>query len=235
MWRTITRYGQPLLLGVIGISLFLWGYFSTSIYFLDLKQVLGISLALFSGIAIYFDDVLHKLLTARLGLFEHKNLNDAIVTACNTHPNVKHIRIFAVSSSLIQPILRSIGTKVDKCTILLYSIPNSSIDSASSEVKHEMNIESVVRDWKHFRDDGFIRELFIWRYNFFPTEYYLVFDDRNIIVGHYLINENRAAKCDVQEPFTANDNSPEGKLLINKYINVFDTVVKSNKSQAIQL
>lgn len=108
MWIKITRYGQPALLCLLGISLLLWSIFSTSTYFLNNRAILGISIALFSGICFYFDSSIHKLFSKAV-LMNHTNLNAGIVVLHKHLPQPKHIRIFAVTSTLILPILRSIN------------------------------------------------------------------------------------------------------------------------------
>ena len=211
-WKKIIRYAQPLLIIILGIILFFWSRLSP-ILSLEIKTFLGITLALFGTIIFYFDNILNKILNMPK-IFENANLGDCIKNGYQYVNDIRKIRIFALSTYMIQSIFKDLKIKTLKCSIIVYD--NDSLN------------QIPINQWIHYKNDGYINDIDIYKYSYYPTEYYVIFDNKALVYGHYLIKDDRFPNCDVQEAFFINDLLDQGKHLIEKYIEVFDALEQSN-------
>ncbi|WP_406082983.1 hypothetical protein OHA01_24695 [Micromonospora zamorensis] len=182
----------------------LWGVFDAWVPSqADLSRVLGFLLGLMALVATYtwtrlsdtkasIDDFRKEIasLVDRIGSLtdsldsrrESLTLREAFDLAYLRCPSVDKVRIYAVTSQVIQQNLFAHDFRIGSCEVLIFE-PTVGEREALRD-----SINSVVRDWK----DRYVRRgigiLEVRRYSDFPTEFTVIFDDRLAICGMY-INE----------------------------------------------
>lgn len=160
----------------------------------------------------------------------HKNLTDALITAFQYVNNPKVIRIYAFSTYVIQPVIRDLNINCQECRLLLYH--SNSIDLKKLHEDPSLNL-IPIDEWCHMKASGFIENLDIRFHQFYPSEYFVILEDRALIHGNYLIQDNRFPKAEVQEPIYVSDETSIGKILIRKYLQVFESLRKSKHVQEV--
>lgn len=208
--------------------LFLWSFFSSSIPFLDIKQILGITIALIASIIFFYDSLLMKIFHSKNNI-SHIDLASAIKVAKEYSNNITQIRIYALTTNMIQPIFKAVEIKATECKILLHQ-PKNIIKNPSEILKSYLeNIKMLVREWNALQNNGSIEKVEIKKYSFLPTEYLIIVDEKVVIHGHYLLDDKHFPLCDVQEPILVYNNNSDNRLLIEKRILFFDKLFNNIK------
>ncbi len=224
MLHKIIRFGQPIMLLLIGITLLFWSFFSSIIPWLDLKQVIGVTIAIIASLIFYYDQFFCKIFINKSN-FNHIDLTASIRLANDFVKNCKHIRIYALSTNMIQPIFKSMNIKADYCSILVYTPENRS-DNSNVDI-YQNNLSMLRSEWSNLKEDAFFKQVEIKGYDFTPTEFMILFDEKVVIIGHYIFNDNRFPMCDVQEPYVLTNDQLNNKILIEKYISLYESIYSS--------
>lgn len=234
MWNRIVRFAQPSFVLAIGLTLIFWQNFSTLLPG-GVERIVGITIALGAGLIFYFD---HRLdaLSPRHRALDHINMAAGIARAVEHVREPRSIRIFALSTFVIQPLLRDLGVKTRECALLLYEPDRPPEQDAGGPPTPQARMPlAPVQEWIDMKSDGAIDELEIRGYGFYPLDYFILFEDRALLTGRYLIRDQRFPRCEVQEPCLVLDETPEGKILIRKYLEVFESLRNSKMSYPIEL
>lgn len=232
MWQRAVRIAQPILFFLIGIALIFWQSLSPLIPW-NLETLLGATITLAAGLIFYFDRRFDSLAPRDQSLI-HTTISNGIAQAVRHIGEPRVVRIYAFSTFMIQPILRDLKPKLGECVLLLYN-PNLRPDRGappSAVPMAEMDF-APIGEWLHMKHAGVIEQLDIKAYGFFPLTYFIVFEDRALLVGHYLIQDHRLPKSEVQEPYLVLDETPEGKILIRKHLEVFESLRHSTISHPV--
>ena len=162
----------------------------------------------------------------------HKNLTDALISVFNYVEKPKVIRIYAFSTYMIQPVIGNLKVNCQELRLLLYQ--SNSNDNNNYHNNSGLSL-IPIDEWYHMKTSGFIENLDIRFHHFYPSDYYVIIDDCALIHGNYLMQDNRFPKAEVQEPIYVSDETSTGKILIRKYLEVFESLRKSKHSQEINL
>ncbi|MER7589709.1 hypothetical protein ABTW72_19465 [Micromonospora sp. NPDC127501] len=191
-------------LAAIGAVALLWGVFDVWVPGqADLSRVLGFILGLMAIVATYtwtrLSDTKESLdafrreitsLTERIASLtdsldsrrDSLTMREAFDLAYLRCPSSGRVRIYAVTSQVIQQNLFAHDFQIARCDVLVFEPANGEKDDLRE------NISSVVRDWKDRYVRRGIGRLEVRRYTDFPTEFMVVFDDRLVLWGMYIID-----------------------------------------------
>jgi len=233
MWNKVIRIAQPVLAFTLGLVFFFWQSLSPLLPW-GLERIIGITIAFAAGLIFYFDQKIERL-SARQDTLIHVNISEGIARAIRhvKHPSI--IRIFAFSTFIIQPILRDLHVQTKEFKLLLYNskLPPGE-DQTESQAPEDRVPFAPIQEWLFMKRDGLMNELEIRTHEIYPLDYFILFDDNALLVGHYLIHDSRFPKCEVQEPCLVLSETQEGKILIRKQLEVFESLRNSNKSSLLE-
>jgi hypothetical protein len=223
----VSKYFQIVLLIIISIILTFWDFIDF-LPGMKIERILGIAIAIMGAMFMYFDSRLSDAIPQQTSYISHKTLADSFnhlakVYQQKKHKKVKHLRIFALSSARIHSILThsSTGLQIERCTLFLKDYSDKQLKGSKLAKKKKNHIWDFIGEWENDQKNyDRIATLKICHYLFFPTEYYVIFDDESMILGWYLLNGDQWAG--VQEPLLIRNKTEEGKELIRKFIKKFD-------------
>jgi len=109
---------------------------------------------------------------------------------------------------------------IDKCILLLRGFK----DGDAEHAEFESQIILAVRDWQRLAKDGKISQLLIRSYDFLPTEYQVIFDDRAMLLGSYESDPTDYSEVKVRQPFYIDGANMDGRSMINDYRERFDAL-----------
>ena len=133
---------------------------------------------------------------------------------------INTLRIFAISSQQILSFMRYEDFRIDNCHLLLRGF-----DSAdTSHAEFAAQIRLVVRDWHRMHSEGRVANLTIRSYDFHPTEYQVIFDDRGMLSGLYDSDPSDYSEVSVRSPFYIDGSTADGRALITEYRQRFDNL-----------
>jgi hypothetical protein len=128
------------------------------------------------------------------------------------------LRVFAISSQQILTFMRFEGFKVEHCMLLLRAFPER--DVAHRDFRNQILL--AVRDWRALAKDGRIEKLTIRSYDFLPTEYQVIFDNRAMLLGLYESEPTDYSEVRVRQPFYVDGGTSDGRALVEEYRTRFD-------------
>ena len=230
MWLKSARYAQIILFSSLGIALFTWPTVS-SVLHVSKEQILGVALALAAGTVLYFDKRIGALLSVEHQA-THSNLADAITTALRYSPDPQSVRIWALSSFVIEALLQAMKPKIGKCHILIYE-PGEGAPDFDNDSDVQMADLIPFNAWEQLSEEGIVQEYVIRTHSFYPSEYFILMDERVLIRGRYLIDIERFPRCTVQDPCVTVDRSDDGRRTIFKHIETFDNMWNSEFSKVV--
>jgi hypothetical protein len=231
MLSKLTRIVQPCLALVLGGILFFWQRLSSFLP-LDRDKILGITIALWAGLIFYFDRRFDKLLPGNRVL-NHINISQGIHQALSYVKKPRIIRIFAFSTYVIQPILRDSGVRIPQCSILFYQSCCDKEEGPQHGAPGSRVQPAPIGEWFNMQKAGQIGNLEIKGHDFYPQIYFVIFDDRALLMGHYLIHDQTFPRCEFQEPCLIVDASTEGKIMIQKCLRLFEALRTSKRAQPV--
>jgi hypothetical protein len=128
------------------------------------------------------------------------------------------LRVFAISSQQILSFMRFENFQVDKCMLLLRGFGTE--DSTHSEFANQIIL--AARDWHRMAAEGKINNLIIRSYDFHPTEYQVIFDDRGMLTGLYDSDPTDYSEVKVRSPLYVDGSTGDGRTVIGEYQQRFD-------------
>jgi hypothetical protein len=218
---------------VIAAILFvLWPWLSTIFPSMKLEQMVATLVGLFTGTTLYIfmlskklqatlEEIQRDTSNLRTTGIQRDSINSAIQIALRHRRVIDHMRVFAISSGQIQPILAGQNFKANKCTLALRSFDGLTKDGQDEQF--EIHIGQLIGEWQRMVTRGKITDLAVRRYNFPPTEYYLILDDAVIICGGYAFDSSNWSKVDVLDPFVILADSPDRAEYIKDIIQRHDS------------
>lgn len=146
------------------------------------------------------------------------NLNDAITNAIKDRNTIQTLRVFAQSTTIIQPIIRSsIKCRINDCRLMLRSLNDPEYQKIFSN-----HVHALIQMWKDMVTEGKIGELSICYYDDLPSEYNIIINDDTLIIGNYILTEHDRTHITIDRVFTVNNDSTDGKEVISSYISRFE-------------
>lgn len=146
------------------------------------------------------------------------SLGQAFQVASLTINHISHLRVYAISSQQVLGFIRFHSFYVDRCSLLIRGF-------AEDDYKHSdfrKQIELVVKDWRALVREGRIRTLSIRSYDFLPTEYECIFDERCLFLGLFESAPEDYSEVRVRNVAIIENSTPAGRQMINEYIDRYD-------------
>jgi hypothetical protein len=155
---------------------------------------------------------------------QRMTLVGAFEVAATSVSGTKEIRVFANTSRLIsQQIQLPFATTEMK---LLVAGPDPGRDpSLYSEIR-----ASVLYTWVARVRSQVISELAVRQYDFYPTEWFVIFDDRLMIYGAYRYDDHAIGRVAVSEAAFVVKNVNEGSRFIESRSDAFDRLFAAAES-----
>jgi hypothetical protein len=212
-----------LFLKTIGLSGVIDQYFGTNVLILVmLSTILLITLDSSSRIIIIDEFISSPDL-------QIKKLSDAIIDVINKYQNISILRVFALTTGSIEPIIESSKVpSINSVNILLYSAKE---DKNFTDQKRADMLENqcilMIKNWRRLSKNHKCN-ISIQKYNFQPMEYFIIFDNYVLIQGVYMFEENpETIGIIAQSPLIISNKTQNGRELIEQRILVFDALFKA--------
>jgi hypothetical protein len=216
----VAKYTQIGLLVLVVIVLTSWPFVETLIPGLRLETILGITIAALGWFFLYIDSKLNTAIRGPSHVITHMSLAESLNSLSQKYPLVKHMRIYALSTGHIYPIFAaSTNINLEKCTILLKGFQGDELNNSNIRQYYNQT-KFLINLWEKSKAGGRIGSLDIKFYFSLPTEYYVIFDNKAIIIGWY--SPTMDQWCDVEDPIVVYASSQEGATLINNFIERFN-------------
>lgn len=220
--------------GVLVCITIFWNYFS-KIWPLKLEHLIIILVTLVATSNIAWSKKLNAIESkiAPLRTYDSlscKSLQNAFNEIISHKKTIKCLRIYAISTGIIQPIIRTLPENtVENCRVMIRDFYEG--DPQKNET-FCAELNQIIQRWYNLETDGFIKNLELTRYKHYPTEYQCIFDDDAMILGIYHPEAMDSSNVKVKaNPIVITKEIPEGKEIINEYIDRFDIMVKEFKNE----
>jgi hypothetical protein len=122
----------------------------------------------------------------------------------------------ATSSEVIEAMLAARGTTIEQCDLLLRRYP-------TGPNSYNQRVDYAIAEWQALKASGAIQQLAIARYEFVPSEYQVIVDDKAVIFGAYVYRPDEPAEADFSPPSLVHNVSAEASALIRRFIEAFDS------------
>ena len=228
----LSKYVVSISLGAIAIMLIMWSNITTMLPWLSEKQLLGTGLGFLVAAFIYLDNRINKLSLGPPVTITHLNLNECFGSIEKRQNHIKHLRIFANTTTIVQPAFANTRLSVGKCDILIRLFEHGEVDQ-NKELKNHIN--HLIEEWKVLKNKGRIKKLTIRGYNFLPTEWQVIVDKRVAICGLNSPDLNNWRGIDIEEPILVEDVTRENRMLLEKYIRRFDKFFSQYEDKQLPL
>ena len=222
--RKLGKVFQLLLLFSIALILFFWKLVGPLIPDLTIERILGIMIGLIGGIFLYFDSRITDIIKGPVEIMSHHSLSDCFQVVSTKINYVDELRIHAISTGMIQPLVSSSNFKIKKCKLILRKFSDEELTDDNHKAFNS-RIQNTINEWKKLQTSGIIQTLEIHRFEFLPTEYHVIFDSKFIISGLYTPNRNSWSSIDVEDPMVINNNTGSGNIFIKNHIKRFDKFI----------
>jgi hypothetical protein len=219
--RKVEKVAQFILLMVVAGTLLLWPYVETYFSSLSIQQLLGVLVGVFASSFLYFDSRLSEIQSSEILGFEHLNLIQAVNDTTKRLPYVRRMRVYALSSGMIQPLVASSKLEIDECTVLVRGFTDEEL-KIDSYRNYNSHIEDMIREWEKLRQRGRIKTLTVKRFFFAPTEYHIIFDESYLILGLLKPDPGSWSTVAVEEPVLVRNVNQITDSLVRKYISRFE-------------
>ena len=223
----LDRVINILLYFILLIFSIFWEFFSGVIPNLEIHILLTILIGILLSSEIFITLSLEKI-QKKISTFENneliemEDLNPALMNALKGRKKIKKLRIYALSTTVIQPIIRSsLDCKIDECIILMRSLNDNTYNKLFSGT-----VKSLITMWDELKDDGRIGSVEKYYYDDLPSEYNIIIDDELLIIGNYVFTNSDRANVTINKVFTINNHRSMGQEVINRYIYRFDTSIE---------
>jgi hypothetical protein len=159
------------------------------------------------------------------------SMEDAFDAAFRIHPKPQCIRIFALTSWRIQPMIKSrcVLHDIDEVDLLLVN-PKSYIQNPSDDLGHESRL-SITWNWLAMVKDGDVKRLSLNQFNFYPTEWFVLLDNEVVIFGDYVFESENIAKAYTERTVVVGRNNGAGSALVSSFEKKFLSLFKACYSE----
>ena len=204
----------------------------------NLEKLIAIFIASLIPIYFYLEYNLQKLnsgVSLNTKLLEQEKLviekfSDSFEYVDKEYRKFQKMRILASSSGNLEPMFRTSNFEVDECEVLLHRLNNCSNQIIKD--RHNNLVDNQIVKWKDLKKMNRIKDLKIFEYKFFPTEYHVILDDKILLTGLYYPSDNPEKYIDfIQTWSRIENNCSENRLLISNYIERFDKLLADIKEK----
>lgn len=155
--------------------------------------------------------------TTRVSLDQAFRMAESMVSHCDK------IRIYAISSKFISQLMITRFTAIEM--ELLLGAAGSEADALLDSEVHL----SVLYTWVTRVRSAAIGSLTVRQYDFYPTEWYVLFDDRLMITGSYVFDEHEIGRTRTTDTAYVVRADDEGEQLIASKLEAFDSLFAASE------
>jgi hypothetical protein len=152
-------------------------------------------------------------------------LDEALRTALQRNRRIDVLRIFALTSGQITPLLYNLidGVYIGEIRMILFDPSNNKALSEETIAKIQQNYEGITHYLEQLRTK--VRKLEVKFQPFCPTEYYIIVDENELIVGWFKFDPQNFTSFRAQDPTVLRGQGPLRDMVRMK-AEVFDTWFK---------
>jgi|GEM_PF-3073880 len=176
-------------------------------------------------------DAKFQVLVDIRGQIKFLSLADAIRSATKNNKHIKDVRIYASTTVVIFQIIRDLKIHIDTCKVMIQTFSEDDPNPHSKKL-NELCLD-MEESWKELKDKGGIRNLDLIRYNRYPSEYVIIFDDYYLIHGRYTPSLSKHGS-EYYEPTIFENQELASKRLIDEQIQWFDKTFNFFKNHTTQ-
>jgi hypothetical protein len=155
------------------------------------------------------------------------DLNTALISAIKSKRVINHMRIFALSTNVIQPIVRSSlnsKTIIRKCSMLIRNL-----NDEEYEKNFGNEVISIINRWQNMKGRS-ISKFEITFFDTLPSDFNIIIDDDIAIIGNYIFTANDKSNITIDRVISVSNSRESGKDVIHSYIERFDKSFEYFKS-----
>lgn len=167
-------------------------------------------------------DKIEKLNTSIVNLGLEEAVNEA---AAKLNNNIKEMKVFAFTTAVIHPIIRSAKFSIGECKLMLHQFDVEKSSMANARYLSEHN-EQIIQKWSALENDQTISDLRVVKYADQPMDYFIVMDDKILIQGFYHYEDNSPYGNEYEKPVVITSDNIESHKYIIKASRRFDNIWK---------
>jgi hypothetical protein len=165
-----------------------------------------------------------EYLQATVSPLRTATLGEVFQLALRNRGHVGHLRVYAISSQQILGFVRNHSFHIDRCSLLVRWF------SADDRSDFAAQVRLVLDDWAKLHRAGRIGELDISFYDFFPSEYEVIFDTTALILGLYDLDPEDYSGVKVRDATLIEGGPPSAQQIIHEFCDRFDGLHAACKS-----
>ena len=207
---------------LVAISVF-WNFFTEIFPEITLQMLFAILIGTLIASEISITSTLSKIQKS-LSVFHdneliyQSDLNTALVSGLKGRKHINKLRIYALSTTIINPIVRSsLECQIDECDLLVRSLNDEEYNNY-----FDHHVFAMMRMWDDMSTDGKIIHIKKGFFDDLPSEYNIIVDDEILIIGNYIFTDADRSHVTIDKVFTVNNKRSDGKKIIESYISRFD-------------
>lgn len=219
--RLIARYLPYIGLGILFLILGFWDQVTKFAPTFSDRDLLSVLVLVVGAFIIYFDTMLRRIIEREESLY-HLSVGDALRRiSTSKRGRIRNLRIYALTTEVIQPIVRDLDLKIDSCRIMLHQFTDNS--HCKHAAKLNANVAEIAAKWLELERSGQIQKLEIVYYTDMPCIFSVIADTSLMLHGCYSPNDDSIHGNDFKEPYLLVADSKTEGLMIAKNITWFDS------------
>ena len=155
----------------------------------------------------------------------------ALTYAFSLRPSPNTVRVFALSSWRIQPLVEQL---IDKSSLnsvqLLLANPDEYYVEPSEIFAQELSL-AVEWKWLDMVRSQKITKLEVCQYDFFPTEWFILLDDDVVVFGDFEFDKNSVARARTSQCVFVAANSGAGAVILRNKCRKFQLLFDSCRDE----
>lgn len=208
---------------ILILLLIFWNIFFNFIK-ISSESLFAVAIGVFLVTEIGVINGLNKI-NSKLSGFENNeilssdDLNMALISAIKSKHVIRHMRIFALSTNVIQPIVRSSlngKTTIRKCSILIRNLNDEEYNKSFGN-----EVISIISRWQNMKGK-FVGKFEIAFFNTLSSDFNIIIDDDIAIIGNYIFTSNDKSHVTIDRVISVRNSRESGKEIIHSYIERFD-------------
>jgi hypothetical protein len=207
-----------------------FGYSILSFGSLDKSSLTNFCLTLFFVTYIYFDNLIrnqfdrvNELKSYRSQQISKGPIAKCIESAATGKTHVDMLRVYALTSgeiySAMIPLFKHHGLRVDVFKLM---ICNALATKSSLSQKIEDMVQNRITEWRRCEKEGDINSLEISSYEWMPIEYFIIFDNSDLVYGRFIADPDDPTHLRVKETFHIQNNDAASSAMIKNFSECFD-------------
>lgn len=181
------------------------------------KVIAGLAVAIITGSATWFYK--RKFSVKYRHNIKHGDLNELLAIIKKEYSDIKSLKVLANVTNIFLPAFQSSKLEVVEVQLLLRK-PKENFQDSEEDYKNYFG--TIINDWRKLEKNGRIKRLEIKYFDFLTPDWQVIIDDKFIILGLNVPQQDDWKKFEVLETILIAGDSKSGKLLIEKYSDRFD-------------